>query len=148
MNPSEEIKKRILFISYVPYKLDPKRFQELSHLPLKDFPKYSCFPLNILFGNDYTRDQKHVFGSAFYKPDFGTYQEDEETKSMNYYNVHNRKWRVVIIYYKKRNAYEGSKYNLDTLVLNAAGKEWERFFVQLTMMGPSKGERCEFEEIK
>jgi hypothetical protein len=117
-------------------------------LYLKNLPELSCFPYNIMFGNYTMRNQALVFGHSIYNPDLESLKENEEIKSMNYYNKYNRTWRIEIIYYQKRNSYEGTKYNFDKGILYASGTSWNMFFTHLTMHGPSNGETCIFEEIK
>jgi len=117
-------------------------------LHLKDLPELYCFPYNIMFGNYTVRNQVYVFGHSIYNPDLESFKENDEMKSMNYYNEHNHDWKVEITYYKKRNAYEGTKYNLDRSMLYASGTSWNMFFAHLTMLGPTDGETCVFKEVK
>jgi hypothetical protein len=148
INDPINIKEGTVFLGNIPYRLDPKEFQQTGGPKLKGYPELYCFPLNILFSNDCIRNQKHVFGRAMYEPDLDTFKEDGETRSMIYYNILTRDWRVEITYFKKKDSYIGLKFNKDKMIVNAVGKEWRMFFFYLTMRGPNEGEMCTFEEIE
>lgn len=116
-------------------------------LEVDGHPELSNFSLNILFGSQAMIDGVHTIGTALYEPDFSSYCDDGEKRSLVYYNIYSNDWSVRIDYYPERKIYEGKKYHLDKAVLEAGGPEWKIFFTHLTMIGLSKGERCKFEKV-
>lgn len=142
---SEDVKQKIIenkgqftWFGFVPHRLE-----------IEAFPEYSNFPFNILFVGFANIDGVDMSGSAVYKPDFSTFQEDEEKQSITYYNQfdNDRNWTVVINYDKQKGSWEGTKYFKGEYRGGGGGAEWNMAFAHLTAIGLAKGERVKFEKM-
>ena len=124
------------FISFVPYPLE-----------IKERPELDVFPLNVLFAKLGIRNGKNAMGTALYEPNLESFKREENKCSIEYYNIHGGKSRLVIEYDMLRKSYHGEKVVNGELAGMASGPEWKMFFVHFTMLGLTKGEMCEFEDI-
>ena len=65
---------------------------------------------------------------------------------MVYFNKFGRNSWITINYNKNEDCYWGKKLVNKKCVGEAMGKNWKQFFIHLTMLGLSDGERCEFSD--
>jgi len=124
------------FVGFVPHCLD-----------IKERPELNIFPRNVLFADHGTRNGKNVMGDALYEPDLESYSRKRNRCSMKYHNVDGGNHWLVIKYDFLEKRYQGEKFVNGKSVGQAFGQEWNMFFVHITMLGLSVGERCKFEEI-
>ncbi len=124
---------------FIPHKLE-----------IEGSPEFNNFPFNILFMSSANIDGVDMSGSVCYYPDLSTFQEKEDEQIMVYYNQYDdsKDWKVVIVYDKKNESWKGLKYNKDEQRGGGHGAEWKVFFVHLTALGVTKGEKVKFDEIK
>ncbi len=109
-------------------------------------PELSDFPLNILFANFFAVKGVHMSATALYEPDTETYKKGVNERSLVYKNKYGPDNTVVVKKYDDR--WEGVKTVNGEIVLLANGKTWKQFFVQLTIVGLSNGEKCHYETQK
>ncbi|OGM89729.1 hypothetical protein A2108_01275 [Candidatus Wolfebacteria bacterium GWA1_42_9] len=124
------------FCSFVPQKLEVKHRPELS-----------VFPLNVLFVSFTSKNGLRIMGSATYEPDLASFKKEGGKSTMEYHNIYGGDNRILLIHNGEQWSYSGEKFVKGKLVGTAYGAEWDMFFVHLTMMGLSAGERCMFEEM-
>jgi len=105
------------------------------------------FPQNVLFGKFGTRNGVNVFGRALYEPDLETFKQEEGRCSMKYHNAYGGDGWLHITYDSGKKSYKGEKFINGESVGSAVGPEWKIFFVHFAILGPTNGERCEFEDI-
>lgn len=117
-----------------------------SKLEVEGRPELSDFPFNILFMSFLAVKGVDMSATALYEPDTKTYLEDAEKRSVVYKNKYGPENEVVVTRYGDR--WEGAKTIDGKVVLLAYGKTWKQFFVQLTIVGLSKGEKCYYEILK
>ena len=86
-----------------------------------------------------------MIGSSLYEPDLKTYSDEGATKSLTYRNIYNPDNSIKVTRYEDK--WEGEKFINGTRSLWAFGRTWQQFFIQLTILGLSKGERCQFERL-
>ena len=106
------------------------------------------FPYNILFMSWTAKDGKRVSGSALYEPEFSTFKKEGELCCMRYRNVYNTydsECHVMVAYDCDRKSYFGEKLVRGESAGEASGPDWNTFFIHLTMLGLTAGERCEFD---
>ena len=124
----------IAFLGFVPH-----------HLEVPGRPELSAFPLNVLFVKSKIENGVQISGSALYEPDLDTYRKDGDVSSMKYHNIYGSTSHLVIARNEKNKTYHGEKFVNGKLVVSAdGGDDWQRFFMQLTMLGLTNGERCKF----
>jgi hypothetical protein len=116
-----------------------------KRLAIEDRPELDDFPFNVLYVNFFNRGGVNYSATALYSPDLESYRKEEEGRSLDYRNIYGEEDRLTIT--KKEEGWWGQKFIKDKWVLIAEGKEWNQFFVQLTLPGLSKGERCKFERL-
>ncbi|KKS39532.1 MAG: hypothetical protein UV02_C0067G0005 [Candidatus Kuenenbacteria bacterium GW2011_GWA2_42_15] len=107
-------------------------------LQIPDRPELSNFPLNILFSTVCTGDNNtRTVELAEYVPDLSTFVENEAKQTMKYYNRLDgaRHYWTEIVYDTARKSYFGTKYCDDESAGAAYGRDWNNFFVHLTMLG-------------
>jgi hypothetical protein len=127
--------------------IEPPRYGFIPNkLEVEGRPELSDFPLNILFMSFLAVRGVGMSATALYEPDMETYLEDMEKRSMIYRNKYGSENTVTVMRYPDR--WEGAKTINGNVVLLANGKTWKDFFVQLTIMGLSKGEKCYYETLK
>jgi len=138
-NAIKENRNPQTMFSFIPHRLE-----------IKGFPKFNNFPFNIMFMSNANIDGIDKSGTAIYYPDFSTFKEQEDSQFMIYYNQYDdsKDWKVVIVYDKKNKLWRGLKYNKDECKGEGGGSDWKMFFVHLTALGLTGGERVEFDEIK
>ncbi len=112
-------------------------------LEIKERPELNNFSFNILFMKWKVENGKTISGTALYQPDFSTFKEEKGKQSMLYKNSYGGSGRVKIVYCNGK--WSGNKFVNGKCVGSADGSEWHGFFIHLTMLGLSNGERCEFE---
>lgn len=125
------------FIGFVPHKLEVEGRPELNDLPF-----------NILFGSYGTKDGVPVFGTALYEPNFATAEASTDLVRMEYRNAFGGNHWVMVEYNRAEKSYRGEKFVDGKSIGMAFGAAWQMFFVHLTMLGLSTGERCWFDQIK
>jgi len=118
------------------------------HLEINKRPELGRFPLNILFARLVNMNAKAYIASALYEPDFSSFIEQEKQSQMTYKNVYGDGSKIVIEYDKNENIYVGTKTVNNKSAGHAVGGEWKMFFVHLTTLGLTNGERCDFKEIE
>src|SRR3990172_301978 len=130
-----EIKKLNYGAAFIPH-----------HLDIEDKPELSDFPRNILFATYYSENGINKIASSLYEPDLVTYLDEGGIKrSLTYRNIYNPDNRIKVTRYEDK--WEGEKFINNKRDLWAFGRTWQQFFVQLTILGLSKGERCKFERL-
>ncbi len=112
-------------------------------LEIKERPELNNFSFNILFMKWKVELGKTISGSALYKPDLATFKDKNGKQSMLYKNSYGGTGRVKIMY--SNGKWSGDKFVNGKRVGSANGPEWHGFFIHLTMLGLSNGERCMFE---
>lgn len=118
-------------------------------LEIEEKPELNVFSYNVLIAMFRTNEQgKSEMGSVVYNPDFSTYKKDGQTKSLSYLNIYNHEYRLDISYNENENVYRCDKFKGEERLGIAEGKEWNRFFIQVGVLGLAVGETCEFQEIK
>ena len=146
-NAEGSVKKGILF-GFCP-----------GHLEIERRPELWVFPQNIMFmkfrggGNE-----PRVSGQAVYDPDLSTFHVDAGKWSMTYRNQYGGNHYVIIRLVTETLSYSGEKYVEGRLVGSADGivkgdanevaYGWNMFFVHLTMLGLTNGERCLFSPVE
>jgi len=126
----QEFSERKAFAGFVPHRLEIEGRTDLSD-----------FPQNIVFANFFAEGGVKKIASAIYEPDLETYAG----RSLTYRNIYNPENVVRIT--RQNDRWEGTKVINGDEVLFAEARTWKQFFVQLTIIGLSKGERCKFEDI-
>jgi hypothetical protein len=123
------------FVCLLPQVIDPS-WHNPAHL-------LAGFPLNVSYlglteqaGNC----QHPLLVVASYWFDPATYRADEETRAMSYSTNPPCGYHVELVYSKKKEQWEGRKYQADKVLLTANGSELRRFIMQLTLSGISTGE--------
>jgi len=106
-------------------------------LNIDDRPELNNFPFNVLFGTSCIADDGVNLQTAEYLPDFSSYQENNDEQRMKYFNRldADRRFWLEIIYSKKDKSYQGNRYYQNELISITDGKNWDGFFVHLTMSG-------------
>ena len=117
-----------------------------GHLEIEGRPELNNFSLNIMFMSWTIRDGVEISGTALYEPDLTTFA-DGLCQKLSYYNIHSRDCLIEIEYDTESFRYEGRKVINGQNVGLAIGSDWKNFFVHLTMLGLTNGERCEFELV-
>lgn len=110
-------------------------------------PKFSNFPYNVMFMGFAEKDGKSISGTSLYNPDISTYLENEEEQRMIYRNQYGGNSFLEIRYKIKEHSHWGEKYVNGESVGSAFGRTWKQFFLNVTMLGLSADERCEFKDI-
>ncbi len=123
-------------IALVPYSLE----QEAELLRF--------FPRNVVFAEYGYRGGKKVIASAMYKPDFFSLKQDGELSALMYRNVYGGYIHLFINYDSLKKSWVGHKYVNGKPDGTAFGVDWNVFFTHFTMLGLTKGERCEFRNIE
>jgi hypothetical protein len=123
------------FVCLLPQVIDPSW---CSPAPL-----LAGFPLNVHFMGlseqaGERQLQRLVMASYWFDP--ATYREDEDVRAMSYFANVAREYHVEVIYWKRKQQWEGRKYRADQLLLTAEGYELQRLILQLTLCGISLGE--------
>ena len=136
MSIENSIKRGCLY-GFIPHRLE-----------INDQPELSVFPFNILFANFKTEDGKTIMGSALYEPDLKSLKKEENKWSMYYPNAYGGKSWILIEYNPIKNSYYGEKTVNDKFAGGATGIEWNMFFMHLTFLGLTNGEKCMLEEVK
>lgn len=124
------------FIGFVPHPLE-----------ITERPELNVFPLNMLFAKRGIKNGKNVMGTALYEPNLESFKREGEKCSMEYRNTHGGTSRLVIEYDMLKKSYHGEKLVNGESAGMASGPEWKMFFVHFTLLGLTKGEMCEFEDI-
>lgn len=84
-------------------------------------------------------------GSVLYEPDLTTYRHARE-ESLYYRNPDDNRFYFRITFDVKASLYHAEKYReLDQIAI-AGGNNWNTFFIQVGMIGVTKGERCTIRE--
>ncbi len=117
---------------FIPHRLEIKERTELNN-----------FSFNILFKQYKQKNGETISGTALYEPDLATFKEKNGKQSMLYKNSYGGTGRVKIVY--SNGKWSGYKFIDGKCVGSASGPEWHGFFIHLTMLGLSNGERCMFE---
>lgn len=133
---ANESVSRGVFYGFVPCRLE-----------IPDRPELHDFPLNVMFMRFKSENRRLISGTALYEPDFGSYKQEGDVRSMEYHNKYGPADWLVISYDRMRQKYSGEKMVNGERVGIADGKEWKWFFVHFTAMGLADGERCMFEDV-
>jgi len=123
------------FVCLFPQLIDPS-----WHSPAR---LLAGFPLNVCYtglSEQSTNCQCPALVVASYWFDPATYREDKEVRAMSYRANPPSAYHVELIYWKKKQQWDGSKYRDDELLLTANASELHRFIIQLTVCGLSPGE--------
>jgi len=112
-------------------------------LEIEGRPELNNFSFNILFMKFKEENRKSIRGSAVYEPDLSTFKDENGKQSMLYKNSYGGSGRVKIVYCEGK--WSGDKFIDGKCVGSAVGPEWQGFFVHLTMLGLSNGEKCKFD---
>lgn len=139
INPKEAQKAigRGTFFGFVPHRLEIVGKPELNH-----------YPFNVMFMSYTIRDGQKISGTALYEPDFNTYGKDGSLSAMRYRNAYGGDCYLIIGYDEEKKLYHGDKFVNGKLVGSAdGGDDWNTFFIHLTMLGLTNGERCFFEPV-
>jgi len=132
-------------MSYEDYRKTGVRFGFIpNRLEIKDRPELKAFPLNVLFMKSSIRDGKLISGSALYEPDLLTYSKKGDILSLDYENKYGGRNWLEIKYNATKKSYSAKKIVNCKLIGIAEAPEWQKFFIQLTLLGLSNGERCKF----
>ncbi|KKQ84874.1 MAG: hypothetical protein UT08_C0013G0011 [Candidatus Woesebacteria bacterium GW2011_GWB1_38_8] len=131
---NNETGKRNYQTGFIPHKLE-----------VGDRPELSDFSKNILFANVFSSNGVDMIASSLYEPDLETYTDEGAARSLTYRNIYNPDNRIKVTRYEDK--WEGEKFINGTRSLWAFGRTWQQFFIQLTILGLSKGERCQFERL-
>ena len=123
-----------------------------KHLVVEGRNELWAFPHNIMFMNHRGEtDGSVTAGTALYQPDLSTFRENAPLCAMQYKNQYGGDGIVFIIFNRETLSYTSEKFinsvsvgSADGSVKTDADKGWQTFFFHLTMLGLSKGERCEF----
>lgn len=117
-------------------------------LAVEDRPELSVLPLNVLYVSMANIDGVDTSATSLYEPNFTSYRKNKRTQCMRYYNTYRESDYIDITYFYSEKRYEGVKYVKGIEILSAYGKDWQTFFVHLTMNGLAKGEGCIFEPME
>lgn len=112
-----------------------------KRLEIEGRPELNNFSLNIMFMSVCKADDNHqTILTVIYLPDFATYRENDKEQRMKYFNSldKSRKFWLEIIYSKEKRSYTGNKFCGKKFIGGADGKEWDIFFVHLTLLGVSQ----------
>ncbi len=111
-------------------------------LEIEERPELNNFSFNILFMKFKNENGKTISGSAVYEPDLTTFNDINGKQSMLYKNSYGGSGRVKIAYSDGK--WSGTKFINGKRTGSADGPEWHGFFIHLTMLGLSNGEKCQF----
>jgi len=115
------------------------------NLNIEEKPELSDFPFNVLFVSYKRVNGIDISGTALYEPELFSYRKEEDKKILDYRNIYDPENMLTISKYEDK--WEGIKTINDKRVLFAWGLNWQQFFVQLTLLGLSNGEKCKFERL-
>ena len=123
-----------------------QRFAFIPHkLDIEGKPELCDFPYNVLYISYKRVRGIDISGTAIYEPEIESYRIHKTAKVLDYKNIYGPGNLLIISRFK--DSWEGRKVINDKEVLIATGGNWKQFFVQLTMLGLSKGERCKYEPL-
>lgn len=126
-----------LFTAFVPFPL-----------AIKERPELDLFPANVLFAKIKTEDGKTILGTALYEPDLESYKKLLDDRcTLEYRNIYSDACRLVIEYVPETKEYTGTKFVRGEWASEASENEWDKFFIFLTSLGLTNGERCKFEVV-
>jgi hypothetical protein len=132
-----------VIFTFIPFRLE-----------IKQAPQYVHFPLNVVFGATKLVDGKETLWTTVYEPDFSLYEksEDGSIARMGYHNRLNRAWSLVITWKNidGKESYTALKFspgNEKPVFEVHGGSDWDKFFEQLTIIGPVAGETCKISPV-
>ena len=126
------------YACFIPCVIEPVLEGEIP--PLAWFPVSICF--TGLRWTDEMDDAWYEVSCYWFDPQ--TYKETPEYQSLCYRSRHlNDKFKVVIARSKTKKQWEGRKLRGKNVLVSASGSDLTRFVIQLTMLGPDKGEHVE-----
>lgn len=118
------------------------------HLEIKDRPELNIFPFNVFVSTHrINMAEKIVVWSIFYDPDLSSYEDNGTVKSLTYLNVFNSDFKLKISIDTEKNTYSCDKYDKEKIVGAADGAEWNRFFIQVGLLGFADKETYMFDEL-
>ena len=123
------------FVCLLPRAIDPS-WGDPAPL-LAGFPLNVCY-LGLVPQLQNCQNQTLVVAPYWFDP--ATYREDGEARVMIYFADARREYNVELIYWKRKQHWEGRKYRAGQLLLTANGSELRHFIVQLTRCGISPSE--------
>lgn len=133
---------RYIFVCFYEKLEKSHRFMFVpKRLEIEGRPELNNFSLNIMFMSVCKADDNHqTILTVIYLPDFATYRENDKEQRMKYFNSldKSRKFWLEIIYSKEKRSYTGNKFCGKKFIGGADGKEWDIFFVHLTLLGVSQ----------
>ena len=112
--------------------------------------------VNILLGRYTVRNGKNVIAHALYELKSSTLKaskkDDITCISINYYNELDRRAKIVLKCFFSEDGmqqrYEATKYFENKMVgVAEGGDDWNRFFMQVSLLGFVEGEKVRFEGI-
>jgi len=115
-----------------------------NRLEIKDRPELTNFPLNVMFMGFAVRENSHISGTALYEPVISSFKEESELQAMLYKNIYGEESWLYIQHEPALTKWTGKKFVSKRRVGMAVGTEWNQFFIHLTMLGLTNGERCRF----
>lgn len=123
------------------------RFGFIPHnLNIENRHELDVFPLNVMFAKQKERQTGGIISAySLYEPLINTYTMNGRTASMEYINIYSHNSHLLITYDYIKKTYTGDKFVGGKLVGSGSGLDWKTFFIHLTMLGLSNGERCKFD---
>ena len=109
-------------------------------------PLLAGFPLSVCYAGLSKQVPDHptpplMTSSYWFDP--ATYREDDESRAMSYFTNPRCEYHVDLIYWKKKQQWEGSKHRAGKVTLTAQGSELRRFIIQLTLCGIEPDEQTQ-----